>query len=86
MAHIWAIALLIGMRSGELHALKWSDIDLDNKIIRITKSWNPKLRGSKSTKNSDWRNAHISPDLEDVLIRLKNERGNEEFVLPHLTG
>lgn len=84
--HIWAVALLTGMRSGELHALMWSDIDLDNKIIRITKSWNPKLRGIKSTKNSDWRNAHISPDLEDVLIELKNERGNEEFVLPHLTG
>lgn len=84
--HIWAVALLTGMRSGELHALKWSDIDLDNKIIRITKSFNPKLRGIKSTKNSDWRNAHISADLENVLIELKNERGNEEFVLPHLTG
>ncbi len=74
------------MRSGELHALKWSDIDLDNKIIRMTKSFNPKLRGIKSTKNSDWRNAHISADLENVLIELKNARGNEEFVLPHLTG
>ncbi len=84
--HIWAVALLTGMRSGELHALKWSDVDLDNKIIRITKSFNPKLRGIKSTKNSDWRNGHISSDLENVLIELKNERGNEEFVLPHLTG
>ena len=83
---IWAVAILTGMRSGELHAVKWSDIDLKNKIIRITKSWNPKLRGIKSTKNSDWRNGHISPDLENVLIELKNQREDEEFVLPHLTG
>jgi integrase len=83
--HIWALALLTGMRSGELYALKWSDVDLDNKIIRITKSFNPKI-AIKSTKNSDWRNGHISSDLENVLIELKNERSNEEFVLPHLTG
>jgi hypothetical protein len=66
--------------------LKWSDVDLDTKIIRITKSFNPKLRGIKSTKISDLRNGHISSDLENVLIELKNKRSNEEFVLPHLTG
>lgn len=84
--HVWAVALLTGMRSGELYALKWSDIDLDNNLIRITKSFCQRLGEIKTTKNSDWRNGHISSDLKAVLIELKNIRGNEEFVLPRLSG
>ena len=84
--HVWAVAVLTGMRSGELHALKWSDIDFDNNLIRITKSFSQRLGAIKATKNSDWRNGHISSDLKDVLIELKNLRGSEEFVLPRLSG
>lgn len=84
--HVWAVAILTGMRSGELHALKWSDIDLDNNLLRITKSFSQRLGTIKATKNSDWRNGHISADLKDVLVELKNIRGNEEFVLPRLSG
>ena len=83
---IWAVALLTGMRSGELYALEWRDIDLDNKIIRITKSFSQKLGDIKSTKNTDWRNGHISADLENVLAELKNKYPDSEFVLPRLTG
>ncbi len=84
--HVWAVAILTGMRSGELYALKWSDVDFDNNLIRITKSFSQRLGEIKTTKNSDWRNGHISSDLKDVLIELKNIRGDEEFVLPRLSG
>ena len=30
---IWAFAFLTGMRSGELQALQWKDIDLEKRII-----------------------------------------------------
>jgi len=85
-ARFWAFAVLTGMRSGELYALKWSDIDFNNNLIRITKSFSQRLGAIKTTKNSDWRNGYISIDLKDVLIELKNIRGNEEFVLPRLSG
>lgn len=51
-----------------------------------TKSFCQRLGEIKTTKNSDWRNGHISSDLKDVLIELKNIRGKEEFVLPRLSG
>lgn len=82
----WAVALLTGMRSGELFALTWEDVDFDNMIIRITKSYSPRIRGIKSTKNSDWRNAHISEDLKEVLLKIKASRPHSENVLPRLSG
>ena len=84
--NIWAVAILTGMRSGELQALVWNDVDFDNNIIRITKSYSPRIRGVKSTKNSEWRNAHISPELKNVLIAIKAQKTENEKVLPNLAG
>ncbi len=84
--HIWAVAVLTGMRSGELFALTWDDIDFDNNIIRITKSYSPRIKGIKSTKNSDWRNAHISEDLKEVLLKIRKLRPDSELVLPRPGG
>lgn len=84
--HIWAVALLTGMRSGELFALTWDDVDFDNNIIRITKSYSQRIKGVKSTKNSDWRNAHISEDLKEVLLQIRKLDPNSELVLPRVGG
>ncbi|RZF21166.1 site-specific integrase [Halobacteriovorax vibrionivorans] len=84
--HIWAVALLTGMRSGELYALTWEDVDFDNNIIRITKSYSSRIKGVKSTKNSEWRNAHISEDLKEVLLKIRKLDPNSENVLPRAAG
>lgn len=84
--NIWAVALLTGMRSGELFALTWNDVDFDNNIIRITKSYSQRIKGIKSTKNSEWRNAHISEDLKTVLMKLRQQEPNSELVLPRAPG
>lgn len=83
---IWSVAILTGMRSGELYALTWDDVDFDNNIIRITKSYSTRIRGNKSTKNADWRNAHISDDLRQILLRLRASQAHTEFVLPRSGG
>jgi integrase len=36
---IWATALYAGLRLGELQALDWNHIDLDNNLIQIERSW-----------------------------------------------
>ncbi|HAR42778.1 MAG TPA: hypothetical protein DCS07_09160 [Bdellovibrionales bacterium] len=79
---IWVLALFTGMRSGELYALKWTDIDLEEKTISVTRSWNSK-NGFKSTKNQKSRVVPISDDLSHFLKELKLKRGDTEFVLPH---
>jgi integrase len=81
---IWTVALFTGCRSGELYALRWSDIDLENRTISVSRSWNSK-NGFTSTKNQKSRTVPISEELLQFLKELKLSRGGEEFVLPHLT-
>jgi site-specific recombinase XerD len=82
--HIWAVALLTGMRSGELMALKWSDIELDKMLIRVSRSFNTQMKIEKSTKAGYWRTIPISSELLEIINELKVMRVNEEFVLPRV--
>lgn len=81
----WLMALMTGMRSGEMHALRWTDIDLDNKTISVSKQWTSR-NGLGPTKTGGTRIVPIAPTLV-VLLRewkLKSQK-NEDFVLPRLT-
>ncbi len=77
----WAMALLTGMRSGELYALTWSDVDLANEKICVSKSYQTRMRKVKSTKSGAWRTVPISAELKELLIELK-AKANSEHVLP----
>lgn len=79
---IWAFAICTGMRSGELQALEWGDIDEKNGIIRVSKSYNRKIEGLKCPKNGQWRNVDINPQLWDIIKALRVGRGNQRFILP----
>ncbi len=79
---VWAVALLTGMRNGELVALTWDDIDFENKLLTVSKSYNRRLRITKSTKSGYWRSIPISPDLEILLKELKLKCNGVKFVLP----
>lgn len=80
---IWGIALLTGMRSGELYALEWSDIHFEKRFIRVSKAHKPHTNVIEGTKAKSWRDVPISDELMSVLIRLKNDRKDDSFVLPH---
>ena len=81
--HVWALALLTGMRNGELYALNWSDIDWENRLLSITKSYNCKRRAVKSTKSDDWSAVPISSELSALLLELKNSN-TDKHILPRL--
>ena len=80
---VWLVALFTGIRSGELISLKWSDIDLETRQIKVVRSWNNK-NGYTPTKNQRNRIVPISDELLVFLKQLKLKRGQEEFVLPQL--
>ncbi|HAZ14219.1 MAG: hypothetical protein A2X86_22425 [Bdellovibrionales bacterium GWA2_49_15] len=79
---IWAFAVTTGMRSGELMALEWGDIDEENGIIRVSKSFNKRLKITKCPKNGTWRNVDINSQLANLIRSLRQERRNETYVLP----
>lgn len=68
--------------SGELYALEWNDIDLENNLIRVSKTHNNRLKIIISTKAGYWRTVPISPELRNLLITLK--QNNTNYVLPLL--
>lgn len=79
---IWAFAVLTGMRSGELMALEWGDIDEKNGIIRVSKSFNKRLQSTKCPKNGTWRNVDINSQLKEIITELRRTRINEPTTLP----
>lgn len=81
---VWAMALMTGMRSGELYALKWTDVDFDARIISLSRQWTSK-NGYGPTKTRKSRVVPISESLLQFLKELKLKRGEQEFILPHLT-
>lgn len=82
---IWFMALHTGMRSGELYALEWSDIDFETKMITCSKSYNGRMKVVKSTKAGYWRKIPMSQEVEAMLtdLRAKNVSG-EKNVLPRI--
>lgn len=82
---IWFTALNTGMRSGELFALEWTDIDWDNKLITVSKSYNNRMKATKSTKAGYWRKVPMNGDLEGLLVELRaNTPVTQAHVLPRI--
>jgi len=68
---IWAFGVYTGCRNGELYALKWSDINFDDRMITIQRSYNKKYREEKCTKTGDWRHVSICEPLWEIVQELK---------------
>jgi integrase len=79
--YIWAMALLTGMRNGELYALRWEDVDFDASLIKVERSYNFKVGEYKDTKAGYWRSVPISSELRSLLLEIKNQ-SKSEYVLP----
>lgn len=67
---VWTLALLTGLRSGELYALRWEDIDFQTGFITVKRQWTVK-DGLHPTKNNRNRPIPISEDLGLFLKKWK---------------
>jgi integrase len=52
----WAVALFCGLRRGELRGLQWLNVDFDNGVIRVERSWDP-VKGPVDVKTGAGRRA-----------------------------
>lgn len=81
---IWVVAVMTGMRSGEMFALKWENIDFETMNISVSEQWTSK-DGYHELKTADWRIVPMSRPLRDYLQEYRRGvAGTREFVLPHL--
>jgi integrase len=80
---VWQAALLTGMRTGELFALSWDDVDFSNNLIIVSKSYNKRKRGIKCTKGGYFRTVPISPELKKLFLELHTKK-KIEFVFPRI--
>jgi len=65
IAVAYAISALAGLRPGEVRALKWTNVDLERRMIYVRES----VKGP--TKDNDSREAPIVPSLHELLTALK---------------
>ncbi len=79
---VWALALLTGMRNGELYALLWTDVNFENKTISVNKAYNSRLKVTTGTKAGYWRTVPISAELSNLLLSLKAQGKDHTYVLP----
>ncbi len=80
----WTLALLTGMRSGELYSLRRTDVDLVTGKITISKAWT-RYNGEGPTKTAKNRIYPVSSECRKFLEELKLKYSKDsEFVLPRL--
>jgi integrase len=48
---LWATAFYAGLRRGELMALRWDDVDLERRLIRVERSYDEKARAIVEPKS-----------------------------------
>jgi integrase len=82
------VALKTGMRQGELFALRWCDIDLEQAVVRVRRSYTGGTLGTP--KNRERRDVDLISDVVELLTQLREEgsaRGDGlVFACPGGTG
>jgi integrase len=75
---LWACAFYGGLRRGELRALKWSDLDLETGVIRVSRTWDDK-EGHVATKSEAGdRSVPLAGMLRRTLIEFKLASGRSD--------
>lgn len=77
------LMMFSGLRRGEATALRWSDVDLENHRIIVSRSYNFKQREFKTPKNGKSRIVSIPKILVDYLSSLER---NSIYVLTSASG
>jgi integrase len=81
---IWATAIYTGMRNEELYALRWQNVDLENRKIYVRETWTKKGGFQDLTKNGEDRVVEIAPPLLTIFKELKIKNADSTFVLPRI--
>jgi integrase len=70
------VALKTGMRQGELLGLRWGDVDLEQAVVRVRRSYTGGMLGTP--KNRERRDVDLISDVVDLLEEMRRERGSPD--------
>lgn len=72
-------------RAGEVRALTWADVDLENDRISIAKTLDPKVGLKFYVKNGEPRKVPVNSELKSILLALREQTYTSptDPVLPH---
>jgi integrase len=65
---VWATAAYAGLRHGELRALRWSDVGLKARTIRVERGWDDKEGAQESKTEKGVRTVRIVAELLPILL------------------
>ena len=72
---LWATAVYAGLRRGELQALDWSDVKLDDGVLRVRASWDPQAGRISPKTRAGTRVVPIASVLDMHLRKLGTVSG-----------
>jgi integrase len=76
-----ALAVYTYLRDGELRVLTCGDVDIEHKVIRVTKAWNRRTRETGSPKGGRSREVPIEPNLLGLLEAMKAGRPDDALLI-----
>lgn len=72
---LWTLELMHGLRPGEVLALRWQDVDLDKRTLKVNATLTPdRKRGTPKTKNAT-REITLTPNSVPALAAHKLKSG-----------
>jgi len=79
---LWATAFYAGLRRGELRAIRWSDIDLPGRQLRVQRGWDDEEGEIEEKTQAGRRTVPIIGALASVLAahKLRTGRDQDELV------
>jgi integrase len=85
---LWATALYAGLRRGELRALEWESIDLEQGAIHVSGAWDAVVGRIAPKSRAGVRRVPITNILRQHLLahRLRQGHGGNGFVFPNRYG
>lgn len=79
---MFMLALTAGLRQGELIALKWSDLDIENWTLTIAEN-RAVVRRELVEYGSQTRTIALTPEVIDLLIREHDKHPSSPFMFMH---
>jgi integrase len=86
---LWSTALYAGLRRGELQALRWSDIDLGQGLIRVERGWDERVGPVAPKSRAGRRRVPLGKPLRAYIAAhrlLSGDAAEEALVFGRGTG